>query len=101
EINLLRYGRHFRLESGAKVIIGRNEGENKILKGFQDENDILMEVTDVGSPIVILKKNGGMSDIKKAAILCVRYSDSYKEEDIDIRVKLGDKQEKIIKFNSF
>jgi len=43
DIRLLRYGRQFRLESGAKVIVGRNEEENMILKGFQDENDILME----------------------------------------------------------
>jgi len=45
DIRLLRYGRHFRLESGAKVIVGRNEEENKILKGFQDENDIIMKLT--------------------------------------------------------
>jgi tRNA U34 2-thiouridine synthase MnmA/TrmU len=99
-INLLRYGRHFRLESGAKVIVGRNEEENKILKGFQDENDIIMEVTGVGSPIVLLKKIRGKSDIRKAATLCVRYSDADKSEDANIRIKNSNAHDELIKFSS-
>jgi tRNA U34 2-thiouridine synthase MnmA/TrmU len=81
DIQLLKYGRHFRLKSGAKVIVGRNEKENKILKEFQDENDIVMEVIGVGSPIVLLKKNSGKNDIKKAAAICIRYSDFDDDED--------------------
>jgi len=100
DIRLLRYGRQFRLESGAKVIVGRNEEENMILKGFQDENDILMEVTGVGSPIVLLKKIRGKNDIKKAAILCVRYSDADKDEDANIRIKSSSTYEELIKFSS-
>lgn len=81
DIKLLKYGRHFRLKSGAKVIVGRNEKENKILKEFQDENDIVMEVIGVGSPIVLLKKNSGKNDIKKAAVICIRYSDFDNDKD--------------------
>lgn len=100
DIRLLRYGRHFRLDSGAKAIVGRNEEENKILKGFQDGNDILMEVTGVGSPIVLLKNIRGKSDIRKAATLCVRYSDSNEEEDVNIRIKSSKTHEEFIKFSS-
>jgi tRNA U34 2-thiouridine synthase MnmA/TrmU len=100
DIRLLRYGRHFRLDSGAKVIVGRNEEENKILKRFQDETDILMEVTGVGSPIVLLKKIRGKSDIKKAATLCVRYSDADNNEDANIRIKNSNTHEELIKFCS-
>jgi predicted ribosome quality control (RQC) complex YloA/Tae2 family protein len=96
----LRYGRHFRLDSGAKAIVGRNEEENKILKEFQDGNDILMEVTGVGSPIVLLKKIRGKSDIRKAATLCVRYSDSNEEEDVNILIKSSKTHEEFIKFSS-
>ncbi|MFX1297230.1 MAG: hypothetical protein ACFFD2_20550, partial [Promethearchaeota archaeon] len=55
DIQLLKYGRHFRLKSGAKVVIGRHEEENKILLRFFGKNDILIEVMGVGSPIVLLK----------------------------------------------
>ncbi len=100
DIRLLRYGRHFRLESGAKVIVGRNEEENKILNGFFDENDVLMEVMGVGSPIVLLKKTRGKSDIKKAAALCVRYSDADKDEEANIKMKYSGDHEEFVKLCS-
>ncbi len=100
DIQLLKYGRHFRLKGGAKVIVGRNEEENKIIEKFQDENYILIEVIGVGSPIVLLKKIKGKSDIKKAASLCVRYSDADEDEDLNIRIKDFNNPEELIKFSS-
>ena len=100
DINLLRYGRHFRLDSGAKVVVGRNEEENKVLLRFFGKSDMLMEVIGVGSPIVLLKKDKGKDDIKKAAILCVRYSDADKDEDANIRMKNSNAHEELIKFSS-
>ena len=89
EIQLLNYGRHFRLDSGAKVVVGRNEEENKIIQRFFDKNDILMEVIGVGSPIVLLKKSKNKEDVKKAASLCVRYSDADKRNNIQISLTLS------------
>ncbi|MDR1614409.1 MAG: argininosuccinate synthase [Campylobacteraceae bacterium] len=37
DINLLKIGRHFRLEEGAKLILGRNEAENGILEGSKND----------------------------------------------------------------
>jgi len=76
DIQLLKYGRHFRLDSGAKVIVGRNEEENKVLLRFLNENDVLLEVKNYGSPVVVLKKKQDESDIGKAAEICFRYSDA-------------------------
>jgi len=36
DIQLLKYGRHIRLPSGAKAIVGRNEEENKLLLQFMN-----------------------------------------------------------------
>ena len=98
DIQLLKYGRHFRLDSGAKAVIGRNEGENKILMGFFYKDDILMEVVGFGSPIVLLKKGKSRDDIKKAASLCVKYSDSNTGEDTNIRLRTGKDHEELLKF---
>jgi tRNA U34 2-thiouridine synthase MnmA/TrmU len=98
-IQLLRYGRHFRLDSGAKVIVGRNEEENKTLLRFLNKGDILMEVVNVGSPIVLLKKSKRREDIKKAASLCIRYSDAREEEKPDIKIRYG-KYENIVSVDS-
>jgi tRNA U34 2-thiouridine synthase MnmA/TrmU len=100
DIRLLRYGRHFRLDSKAKVIVGRNEEENKILEGFFGKDDILLEVADIGSPIVLLKKSNHKNDLREAAALCVQYSDVIKGEDADIRIKYSDENEVMKKLSN-
>jgi len=100
DINLLKYGRHFRLESGAKVVVGRNEEENKVLPRFFQKNDILIEVTNVGSPLTLLKKSKGKGDIKEAANLCVRYSDAEKKDNPEIKIKYSEGKEELVKFTS-
>ena len=74
-IHLLRYGRHIRLDSGAKIIVGRNEEENGILSRLAEQNDLLMEVIGFGSPLTILKGTYKKKDIRTAASICARYSD--------------------------
>ncbi len=100
EIQLLKYGRHFRLESGAKVIVGRNEEENRVLLRFFDKDDILMEVLEVGSPIVLLRKHKTKADVKKAEVLCVRYSDADKGENMSIKIRHSSDREKIVELFS-
>ncbi|MGB9721979.1 MAG: hypothetical protein ACPL28_10940 [bacterium] len=84
DVTLLRYGRHFRLPSGPKVIVGRNEQENEILKGYFNLNnnrDLLLETRDFVGPIVLLKNYYSEEDIKIAAKLCLTYSD-YKQREM-------------------
>jgi len=75
DITLLRYGRHFRLSSGAKVIVGRNEEENKILESFASEERILLETKDFKGPIALIYKHNGKEDVELAARICLAYSD--------------------------
>ncbi|HID25657.1 MAG TPA: DUF814 domain-containing protein, partial [Thermoplasmata archaeon] len=56
DLHLLRYGRRFRLPSGAKVVVGRNEKENKVILKLVKEDDLLSEVKGYGSLIVLLRK---------------------------------------------
>jgi len=74
-INLLKIGRHFRFRKN-KIIIGRNEKENKQLLKMKEKNDYYFEVPDYGSPITILKGPKTKEGIKKAAKLTSRYSDA-------------------------
>lgn len=98
DMHILRYGRHFRLDSNAKVIIGRNEEENEILGGFFEKDDILMEVVGVGSPIVLLKKSIDKNDVKEAACLCIRYSDLDNNIDANLRINYRNNCEELVKF---
>ena len=84
DMNLLKYGRHFRLPSGVKVIVGRNEEENSIISKFAGERDLLMEVVGFGSPITLLKDSRNEEDVKMAASVCVRYSNYQGKAEVRI-----------------
>jgi hypothetical protein len=76
ELALLRHGRHFRLESGAKVVVGRNEQENRQLEGAAGQADVVLRPVDVMGPITILRaKKVTKKDTELAARIAARYSD--------------------------
>jgi len=75
DMELLKLGRHFRLSSGAKAIVGRNEEENGKLSSLASSDDYLLEVVGFSSPLTLLRKAKGEEDLLDAASLCVRYSD--------------------------
>jgi tRNA U34 2-thiouridine synthase MnmA/TrmU len=74
EIELLKIGRHFRL-SGVKVVVGRNEQENQVLKDMATGRDIVLSAEHVPGPIGLIC--GGCSNelVELAAGICVRHSD--------------------------
>lgn len=94
DMNLLKYGRHFRLPSGVKVIVGRNEEENSIISRFAEEKDLLMEVVGFGSPITLLKGSRNEEDVKMAASVCVRYS-NYKGK-AEVRIGYRERWERTL-----
>jgi tRNA U34 2-thiouridine synthase MnmA/TrmU len=87
DIKLLNYGRHFRLPSGTKVVVGRNEEENKVISGLAQENNLLLEVIGFAGPTTLLLPPKDKKDPELAASICVRYSDFDKRGEADVVVK--------------
>jgi len=85
DIPLLKIGRHFRFNKN-KIIVGRNEDENKQLLKLKDVSDYFFEVPGCGSPITLLQGPKTKKAIEKAAALTARYSDSKKKKT---KVKYG------------
>jgi len=100
DIQLLKYGRHFRFDNGVKVVVGRNKGENDKIQNYFEKNDVLLEVIGVGSPIVLIKNYKSDGDLKKAAALCVRYSDVEDEDKAILRVEYWNGIEEEVAFKS-
>jgi tRNA-specific 2-thiouridylase len=75
DVALLKVGRHFRLGEN-KIIVGRNEAENKILAAEKARNDYYFEVPDVGSPISVLQGAKTRNAVRLAAALTGYYSDA-------------------------
>lgn len=55
DIPLLKIGRHFRLDNGDKIIVGRDERECKLMESLCPCEDHLLIPVDFAGPTVILK----------------------------------------------
>ena len=84
DVQLLGIGRHFRFDTGEKVIVGRNQDENKKLLSMKDETDVVLDVRDYPSPIAIVPHGASKEVIAKAASICVRYSDAPRDGEVAV-----------------
>lgn len=74
-VRLLKVGRHFRLAPQVKLIVGRNARENAMLEA-EAVGDILIRVTGVPGPVGLLSAEADADMVRRAAGICVRYSDA-------------------------
>ncbi len=86
---LLKVGRHFRLPSGVKVIVGRDSSENAFIQGLSEGRWIL-QVIDHGGPLTLVDAAAGDEDLERAAELTARYSQGREEERVQVRLTRGD-----------
>jgi len=97
DLNLLKVGRHFRLDPGAKLIVGRHEADNKQLIGYKREHHLHLEALGIGSPIALLDGvNRSEEIIRRAAGITARYSDGRKETEVEITVFGPDSERKLM-----
>jgi hypothetical protein len=85
DVTLLRVGRHFRLGKN-KIIVGRNEADNKFLLANKMRGDFYFELSDVVGPTTLLQGPKTKLAIETAAKLTASYSDAKSGE---VTVKFG------------
>jgi len=95
EIDLLKIGRHFRLDEETKFVVGRNKDENEMIKALALPEDVLLEAKDYVGPISILRGKNAKFHVKFAASVTLRYSDAPKTELSIVSVKNGDSIEEV------
>ncbi|NMC44328.1 MAG: hypothetical protein GYA46_10455 [candidate division Zixibacteria bacterium] len=84
DLNLLRVGRHFRLDDRCKVIVGRNEAENIEIEKLRRPEDLMFEARETGSPLVLLVGTPDEAAIRLAAGITARYCDLKRAADVNI-----------------
>jgi len=95
---LLKLGRHFRVDE-CKIIVGRNEEENKSLLSIAHrEKKPYMDVVEYMSPITLMDGKNIDNIIQKAAEITIRYSDAPK--DFAVKVKVVHRGQYIIEARS-
>ena len=87
ELYYLKHGRHFRLDSKTKVIVGRSEKDNQhLINYYKKDKDLLLKHERMPGPDVILTGNTTQKNIQTAAIICASYTKSNLGETADIKV---------------
>ncbi|MCX5828937.1 MAG: tRNA 4-thiouridine(8) synthase ThiI [Deltaproteobacteria bacterium] len=80
DIELLKYGRHFRSGESVKIIVGRNHKDNEALQKLIRDGDTVMCMDQLPGPLVMIPGGGNEEVVKNAARLCVLYSDAPENE---------------------
>lgn len=75
ELELLKYGRHFRLDPDTKVVVGRSQAENEaILTCCDPAVDIRVKTRDYPGPLALVPHGGKPAAVMLAATICAGYS---------------------------
>jgi len=95
DIDLLKIGRHFRLDEQTKFIVGRNKDENEMIKAIALPGDILLEAKDFVGPVSILRGSNAKEHLKFASSVTLRYSDAPNNKQAIVSIKNNDLVEEI------
>ena len=97
DVELLKVGRHFRLSTEAKLVVGRDENENDMIGAMIMDGDIIMEVTDYVGPKCILRcKKCDSTILNMAARIVLRYSDAPRGNSSKVKVEIDSLQHEIL-----
>ena len=85
DINILKFGRHFRLDDGAKLIVGRNQDDNAGLEKIDNDKFIPIKLPIAG-PFSLISKNATKEDLKLGAKIAITYAKSSSDNLYDIEI---------------
>ncbi len=86
DIMLLKVGRHLRPGANFKLIVGREEGENRFLEGYRKRFINIIPTSHTG-PLVLIDGEPGADDIELAARLTARFSQGRDAGRVTVAVK--------------
>jgi len=95
EIELLKTGRHFRLDSQTKLVVGRNQTENQVIRSLSDESDLILDTLSVPGPTVLLSGKKTRDLEKLAAMIAVSYSDAKDDKISEVVIRKGGSEKTI------
>ncbi len=73
DIPIMKFGRHFRLKDGAKLIVGRNKEENSYLQDIDNDKFYHIKTVGLPGPHAMLSKNATKDDKELAAKIILTY----------------------------
>jgi tRNA U34 2-thiouridine synthase MnmA/TrmU len=96
EVELLKFGRHFRLNARTKLAVGRTEKDNAELVRCHDPGrDAVLDVRDYPSPVGVLQGEADRQSLLLAAAICIGYSRAPKLAPVAVVVRQPSGEEEL------
>ncbi len=95
DIDLLKIGRHFRLDKTTKLIVGRNQDENNMIKALALPDDMVFYAKDHVGPNTLLRGDSIENYKQITAAITLRYSDAPKETPGIVIIEKADAKSEI------
>ncbi|MGD2052552.1 MAG: tRNA (5-methylaminomethyl-2-thiouridylate)-methyltransferase [Gammaproteobacteria bacterium] len=96
DIMLLKVGRHIRPRPNYKLIVSREEGENKFLSGYR-KNFTRIETESCGGPLTLVDGDASEDDLVTASRIVARFSQGKNDDSVTVRITYLNGDEKILK----
>jgi tRNA-specific 2-thiouridylase len=92
DVELLKHGRQFRLSATAKLILGRNEADNRRLQDLARCDDVLLRCANVSGPLGLLCGRLDDQQLRQAAALVASYGKGRAEKEVAVMVRRESKE---------
>jgi predicted ribosome quality control (RQC) complex YloA/Tae2 family protein len=87
ELHLLKYGRHFRINADAKIIVGRTKQDNEQMERYIDPAvDMVLKVRNCPGPLVVIPNGAAKDTVLLAASVCAGYSKAPADTSVQIKM---------------
>jgi hypothetical protein len=101
DFRLLKLGRHFRIGPDTKVIIARNEAENRLLEGAVQSGEAVFQWLEGGSPVGVVMGRVDEALLATAASILLRYTRAPAGRSCRLQVTVDGERREISRVNSF
>ena len=83
--------RNIKLESGASIILGKDEKSNdELMKKFQGKSNIILHTVAPGSPFCVIESslNPSSQEISVSGAWCAKYCQDWRDNKTDVKVSV-------------
>ena len=96
ELQILKFGRHFRINEQTKIIVGRTKADNQEITRYLNKDcDIIIKVHRYPGPVVVIPNGASKEMILLAASMCAGYSKAPGDMPVQVKVQDQAKQDVI------
>ncbi|MGD9390134.1 MAG: tRNA (5-methylaminomethyl-2-thiouridylate)-methyltransferase [Thioalkalispiraceae bacterium] len=95
DIMLLKVGRHIRPNDNFKMIVGREEGENKFMEGYRKQFIWLRSPSHRG-PLVLIDGDVNDDDLRLASRVAARFGKGKSAAEVEMEINFPDGQQQLI-----